>query len=627
MGEGPLLYGVYVDDLLVASVVNRSEFTQFEGSPDQQLLNKALGAYQSAKLPVAPGKGVTAAECFTAWGTEVNAATGTVGAPVGRRLQLVHLFARALTTTVSTQDTLQSLLGAAVHPLMHHRPWFSVFNRAYRFTKGLKGHRACRVPADVADEFKGALLGLLSATADIRAPISTRLYATDATPTAAAVVEAPVSRAMVSQLRHFSEHKGKYVRLDGQPVDDFVQHWTSTHLPEVLREAVAGAPWKVLATCKFKESSHVNLQELRAVKLLLRNLVRSGFKREQLVILTDSRVVLGALGKGRSSSTRLNAILRSMLGWQVLLGVDLAVCWISTTENIADDPSRDVPLRPPVLPSSPEAARLIRPEITGSRYKAKPGAGAIFSVLEVFSGCGRLSLALQNCGFMVAPAMDAFPQKGTYVAEHDILNDVAYFSLWSQIKAGHFHYVHFGIPCTSWSCFQRLNPNSTRTFNSPGGVRPSIKEKEANELVRRVVRLCLELGAAGNYWSVENPRSSLVWRFRAVRPLLEKSFQIDFDQCMFGLSPAAWDKKVSPRVRIKKATRIQTNLAELKSLARGCDLQHEHVRCGGKARTADGSVDVSSLAGQYPESLCKEWARCVHHGLAARLPGAGSTAL
>ncbi len=59
--------------------------------------------------------------------------------------------------------------------------------------------------ADIAVEFKGSLLGLLGASADTGAPIRTRLLASDATPPAAALIEAPVSLVLVS-------------RLDGQPI-------------------------------------------------------------------------------------------------------------------------------------------------------------------------------------------------------------------------------------------------------------------------------------------------------------------------------------------------------------------------------------------------------------------------
>ena len=81
------------------------------------------------------------------------------------------------------------------------------------------------MPADIAYVFKDALVRLLGASADIRASISTRLFASDAKPTGAAMIVAPVSRVLVS-------------RLDDQPIDSVIQDWSSTHLPDVLREAV-----------------------------------------------------------------------------------------------------------------------------------------------------------------------------------------------------------------------------------------------------------------------------------------------------------------------------------------------------------------------------------------------------
>ncbi len=96
---------------------------------------------------------------------------------------------------------------------------------------------------------------------------------------------------------------------------------------------------------------------------------------------------------------------------------------------------------------------------------------------------------------------------------------------------------------------------------------------------------------------------------------------------MLELTPARWDKQVSTEVRIKKPTRLLTNLADLKSLYRCCCWQHEHMRCGGKVRLDDGWVNVSALAGQYPEPLCRKWTQCVRRALLARSSVGGGESL
>ena len=57
---------------------------------------------------------------------------------------------------------------------------------------------------------------------------------------------------------------------------------------------------------------------MKAAKWVLRDACARNCNSERLVNGTDSRVTLGALGKGRSSSAKMNNILRSCLGYMVL---------------------------------------------------------------------------------------------------------------------------------------------------------------------------------------------------------------------------------------------------------------------------------------------------------------------
>ena len=43
-------------------------------------------------------------------------------------------------------------------------------------------------------------------------------------------------------------------------------------------------------------------------------------------------------------------------------------------------------------------------------------------------------------------ALEAYPSRGTYLAEKDMLKGFCYVGVWSQVNAGHVHYVNFGVP-------------------------------------------------------------------------------------------------------------------------------------------------------------------------------------
>ena len=102
------------------------------------------------------------------------------------------------------------------------------------------------------------------AEADLRAPVSTRLYASDATPTTAAAVSAVVSRAAVDGLYTHAEQKGFYTRLDWNDSDPrrwSPDEWRQRELPPQLLSVIKGATWKVDQSICYKETKHVNIQD------------------------------------------------------------------------------------------------------------------------------------------------------------------------------------------------------------------------------------------------------------------------------------------------------------------------------------------------------------------------------
>ena len=126
------------------------------------------------------------------------------------------------------------------------------------------------------------------------------------------------------------------------------------------------------------------------------------------------------------------------------------------------------------------------------------------------------------------------------------------------------------------------------------------REIQGNELLHRSLVLISILEKGGNTWTLENPRTSFLFRMPKVKRLLFKKTTelVDFDQCMFDLVIAG-----SP-LRVKKATRIIGNIC-LDGLAIKCDHSHQHQPAIGSVRTAQGWVRRTQLAGAYPPKLCK----------------------
>ena len=135
-----------------------------------------------------------------------------------------------------------------------------------------------------------------------------------------------------------------------------------------------------------------------------------------------------------------------------------------------------------------------------------PRRRGVFRCLELFSGQGNLSKTLRKA------KMD--------VVEFDILrakdDDITNKKVASFVKAAipNFDYVHFGIPCSSFSCarFPRL-----RSKWHPAGI-PSLKgkdkaalvlgEKLFNDSCDLIHKACMEKKLI----TIENPASSMLWK-------------------------------------------------------------------------------------------------------------------
>ena len=137
-----------------------------------------------------------------------------------------------------------------------------------------------------------AFLQALSET-DLRAPLHTRLLASDATPTMAGFVHAEITAARADKLFAAAESRGEYVRLD----------WVTTGAPPPSQTAVdktlriaallRGLPWQSAVGLPFRQVFHINEQEMRALLICLeRQLSKFGMRGPgRWLIVIDSRVV------------------------------------------------------------------------------------------------------------------------------------------------------------------------------------------------------------------------------------------------------------------------------------------------------------------------------------------------
>ncbi len=147
-------------------------------------------------------------------------------------------------------------------------------------------------------------------------------------------------------LFRFSEHTGEAVRLDW--LSGSLAPETSMHsVPEDLELLMLAHTWTTSHKCTFAHKQHINILEMKMVRAELIDLVSKIRTPHRAVLLVDSRVVVGAFSKGRSSSRQLNRILRSLIGWSVAGEKSLHLVWVRSKSNPSDHPSRGLPIPEP----------------------------------------------------------------------------------------------------------------------------------------------------------------------------------------------------------------------------------------------------------------------------------------
>eukprot|EP00434_Breviolum_minutum_P034390 symbB.v1.2.030438.t1/scaffold3423.1/size57148/1 len=107
--------------------------------------------------------------------------------------------------------------------------------------------------------------------------------------------------------------------------------------------AISG-DWSVDTAWTFRKESHINILEEAVVLRLAQRCSKFGFPT-RVTAMVDSNVVRGATSKGRSSSISLSTVLRRFNAICVAAALYFNIPFCPTRLNVADDPTRDRPLR------------------------------------------------------------------------------------------------------------------------------------------------------------------------------------------------------------------------------------------------------------------------------------------
>lgn len=139
---------------------------------------------------------------------------------------------------------------------------------------------------------------------------------------------------LVEQFLRRVEFRGSDVRLDVGTI----------YRPDCFPRAaidVSRWKWAVSQAYSWVHKEHINILELRAYLQAVRwRCRRPGGHSVRFLHLLDSQVVLAVATKGRSSSRRLNNVLRKLSALLVANNLHPLLAWVESELNPADAPSR-----------------------------------------------------------------------------------------------------------------------------------------------------------------------------------------------------------------------------------------------------------------------------------------------
>lgn len=340
------LEGLYIDDHLAFQILKKKKFRDRGIFQDEEIMQRSRNKYKELGLPRSEKKAFNKEYCFKAWGSSVDSETGRIGSPVEKLRQVEELTIALLRTGCATKKALQKLVGLFIHPFMHRRECMSLFHHIYVYIESLPDNKLVRLPHHIRDELLTACLVLPLSSSNARWAVSPQVAATDASSKGGGRASTLTTKVLAKTLFRFSERRGEYCKLDW--VEHPIPPPTDMHqAPEVLIQSMMKHCWSTTERTVFRRKEHINLLEMEMLKKEIQDRANSGRGNCRVVNLCDSRVVVGAYAKGRSSSRMLNHRLRCCLAWTLAADLSISNLWVDTHSNPADYPSRGRDIPPP----------------------------------------------------------------------------------------------------------------------------------------------------------------------------------------------------------------------------------------------------------------------------------------
>lgn len=244
-----------------------------------------------------------------------------------------------LSKTHCTGQELARLLGHWTWAIMLRRPAFAMLRLTYIYINTYK-HINHQLWPCVRDELL-ALIGIAPMLyANIAAPISSFLPATDASMTGYGVVMALSECTRLNELWPLATYKPSDHMTDDNASGLMRPSNQQLQLLRDLRfTTIIAGQWRY--GVNPTSTNHINELELQAVYSMVKHLLsRPSTMSTRVLHLVDNTVTFSSLRKGRCSSVKLLLCLRKLAVHLIAADMVLLPVWIPSEANPADAPSR-----------------------------------------------------------------------------------------------------------------------------------------------------------------------------------------------------------------------------------------------------------------------------------------------
>ena len=248
------------------------------------------------------------------------------------------------------------------------RSKLAVYDSVYDFMQLSDPQCSRTMPGDVRSELQVSLGLAIFWSADLSRRHLPFLSATDAsTSYGFGVSTAAADIDMVRAVSRYAEKRWDYVVLGKASASrDHKAIKPRAGFPRHLNLDIDD--FKTMMSVKARRPAHNNILEGEAYLMWLRWLLRSTKHHgTRAVCLVDSKVVLGGVSKGRSSSRPLLRVLRRAAALQLAGNLLTRLIYIPTCCNPADAPSRGVRVRSKLREASKQQ-RNAKNDAKKSRY-------------------------------------------------------------------------------------------------------------------------------------------------------------------------------------------------------------------------------------------------------------------